>query len=64
MLIQEYKFNVSNIELHLDISPVNAGQGTSRFSDMLSGYVQGYGLGFRLKPYAWASQSVADKHSK
>tara|TARA_Y100000592_G_scaffold50021_1_gene79213 strand:- start:19207 stop:19692 length:486 start_codon:yes stop_codon:yes gene_type:complete len=64
MLIQEYKFNVSNIELHLDVSPVSAGQGTSRFSDMLSGYVQGYGLGFRLKPDAWASQSVADKHSK
>ena len=64
MLIDEYKFNISNIELHLDISSANAGEGTSKFSDMLGGYVQGYGLEYRIKPNAWASQSVADRHSK
>ena len=33
-------------------------------TDMLKGYVQGYGVDYRLKPDAWASQTIADKHSK
>ena len=64
LLIEEYNFDSSIIELHLDVSPVSAGNGTSKFSDMLKGYVQGYGFDFRLKPEAWASQSIADRHSK
>ena len=53
-----------DIELHLDVSPFAAKNGTSKFSEMLRGYVQGYGFGCKLKPNAWASQTVADKHSK
>jgi len=53
-----------NIELHLDVSPFGAKNGTSKFSEMLRGYVQGYGFECKLKPNAWASQTVADKHSK
>ena len=64
MLMEEYNFNPVNIELHLDVSPFSAGNATSKFSDMLRGYVQGYGFDYRLKPEAWASQSIADKHSK
>ena len=64
MLMEEYNFNPANIELHLDVSPFSAGNATSKFSDMLKGYVQGYGFDYRLKPEAWASQSIADKHSK
>ena len=63
-LIEEYGFNPHNIELHLDVSPFSAGNATSKFSDMLKGYVQGYGFDYQLKPNAWASQSIADKHSK
>ncbi len=63
-LMEEYNFDPSLIELHLDVSPFSAGNATSKFSDMLKGYVQGYGFDFRLKPNAWASQSIADKHSK
>jgi predicted RNase H-related nuclease YkuK (DUF458 family) len=63
-LMEEYSFDPSLIELHLDVSPFAAGNATSKFSDMLKGYVQGYGFDFRLKPDAWASQSIADKHSK
>lgn len=63
-LMDEYGFNPSSIELHLDVSPFSAGNATSKFSDMLKGYVQGYGFDYRLKPDAWASQSIADKHSK
>ena len=64
LLMEEYGFDPSRIELHLDVSPFSAGNATSKFSDMLKGYVQGYGFDYRLKPDAWASQSIADKHSK
>jgi predicted RNase H-related nuclease YkuK (DUF458 family) len=64
MLMDEYNFNPSNIELHLDVSPFGANNGTSKYSDMLKGYVQGFGVDYRLKPDAWASQTIADKHSK
>lgn len=64
MLMTKYGFDCNNIELHLDVSPFNANNGTSRLSDAMKGYVQGYGLSCRLKPNAWASQSIADRHSK
>ena len=64
MLMEEYSFDPGNIELHLDVSPFSANNGTSKYSDMLKGYVQGYGVDYRLKPDAWASQTIADKHSK
>lgn len=63
-LMEDHGFESDNIEVHLDVSPFNANNGTSRLSDMMKGYVQGYGLSCRLKPNAWASQSIADKHSK
>ena len=59
-----YSILPQDIELHLDVSPFAAKNGTSKFSEMLRGYVQGYGFGCKLKPNAWASQTVADKHSK
>lgn len=64
LLIEEYDYNPSFIEVHLDVSPFTAGNATSKFSEMLKGYVQGHGLDYKLKPDAWASQSIADKHSK
>ena len=64
LLMDKHKINPKNIELHMDVSPFTAGNGTSKYSDMLKGYVQGYGVDFKLKPDAWASQTVADKHSK
>ena len=64
LLIEEYNYNPEIIEVHLDVSPFSAGNATSKFSEMLKGYVQGYGLDYKLKPDAWASQSIADKHSK
>ena len=52
------------IEVHVDASPFSSNNGTSKFSEMLKGYVHGAGYVCKLKPHAWASQSVADKHSK
>jgi len=31
---------------------------------MLTGFAKGSGFNVKIKPNAWASQSVADKHSK
>ena len=64
LLLQFEKISPENIELHLDVSPFHLNNGTSRFSDMLKGYVAGHGLECRIKPNAWASQTVADRHSK
>ena len=52
------------IELHLDVSNKHAESKTSKFADMLIGYAKGSGFDCKIKPHAWASQSVADKHSK
>ena len=64
LFMDEYGVSSENIELHLDVSQFAANNGTSRYSDMLKGYVQGFGVDYRLKPDAWASQTIADKHSK
>ena len=64
LFMNEYGIDPQNIELHLDVSPFGANNGTSKYSDMLKGYVQGFGVDYRLKPDAWASQTIADKHSK
>ena len=64
LFMDEYGIDPKNIELHLDVSPFGSNNGTSRYSDMLKGYVQGFGVDYRLKPDAWASQTIADKHSK
>jgi len=63
-LMNNYNFIPQDLELHLDVSPFSIKNGTSPFSDMLKGYVQGYGFKCKIKPDAWASQSIADRHSK
>ena len=60
----EFKIPHNNIEVHIDASPVEAKMKTSRFIEMLQGYVTGAGFIYKVKPNAWASQTVADKHSK
>ncbi len=52
-----------DIEIHIDSSS-KEGEKSSKMSDMLIGYAKGAGFKCRIKPEAWASNSVADKHSK
>ena len=52
------------LELHLDISPQENNEGTSHLAKMLVGYVKGSGYECKIKPYAFAAASIADKHSK
>jgi hypothetical protein len=63
-VMEEYNIDPNFFELHVDVSPFELKMATSKFSDMLSGYVSGAGFECRIKPNAWASQTVADKHSK
>ena len=63
-ILDECNLDPKNIELHLDVSPFEKNNSTSKLSVMLKGYVQGFGVDYRLKPDAWASQTIADKHSK
>ena len=64
VLMEDWGVHPKDIELHLDVSPFSANNGTSKFSEMLKGYVVGFGLDCKLKPNAWAGQTIADKHSK
>ena len=48
----------------LDISPQENNEGTSHLAKMLVGYVKGSGYECKIKPYAFAAASIADKHSK
>ena len=50
------------IELHIDVS--NKNSKTSKFAKFLTQYARSSGFDCKIKPYAWASASVADKHSK
>jgi uncharacterized protein len=52
------------IELHLDVSSADKQEKTSHLAKMLIGYVKGSGYDCKIKPYAFAANSIADKHSK
>ena len=53
----------ADIEIHIDANAKKE-EATGRFSDMLVGYAKGAGFRCKIKPDAWASSSIADKHSK
>ena len=53
----------ADIEIHIDANS-KKGEPTARFADMLMGYAKGAGFKCKVKPEAWASNSIADKHSK
>ena len=49
---------------NFDISASSKNNGTSRFAELLTGYAKSTGFECKIKPYAFAAASVADKHSK
>ena len=65
-LAQQISENIPDIklELHLDISNTEKGEGTSYLANMLIGYVKGSGFECKIKPDAFAAATIADKHSK
>jgi predicted RNase H-related nuclease YkuK (DUF458 family) len=57
------EFPNADIEIHIDAN-AKKNEASGRFSDMLIGYAKGAGFRCKIKPDAWASSSIADKHSK
>jgi len=53
----------ADIEIHIDANS-KKDQPTGKFAEMLMGYAKGAGFRCKIKPDAWASNSIADKHSK
>jgi len=53
-----------DIELHLDVSPSEKKEKSSKFADMLIGYAKGVGFECKIKPDAFAATTIADKHTK
>ncbi len=53
-----------NLEIHVDVSPEEKNEKTSRMAKMLKGYATGSGFKCKIKPEAFAATTVADKHTK
>ena len=53
----------AEIEMHIDIGR-NVKCKTRSFVDAITGWVRSTGVPCKIKPDAWASASVADKHTK
>ena len=56
-------FPNKKITLHAD-SNTDAKHKSSKFTDIFRNWAKGIGCDFASKPDAWASSSIADKHSK
>jgi len=54
----------TKLELHLDVSSADKKEKTSHLAKMLIGYVRGSGYECKVKPHAFAANSIADRHSK
>ncbi len=52
-----------DIEIHVDIGSTDRSK-TRAFVDSITGWVRGLGVPCKIKPHAWASASVADRHTK
>jgi predicted RNase H-related nuclease YkuK (DUF458 family) len=57
------RFPGAELEVHLDIGTGKKSK-TRKFTTMLTSYAKSAGFKCKIKPYAWASAAVADRHSK
>ena len=57
------RFPSAELEVHLDIGTGQKSK-TRKFTAMLTSYAKNAGFKCKVKPYAWASAAVADRHSK
>lgn len=53
----------AEIEVHIDIGSTSKSK-TRVYVDELRGWVTAAGFDCKIKPHAWASASIADRHSK
>ncbi len=57
------KYPSAEIEVHVDVGTTNR-SATRHFVDAINGWVKGIGFKCKVKPYSWASSSIADSHTK
>jgi len=53
----------AEVELHIDIGSTKKSE-TRKMINLVKGWVTGTGFKFKIKPYSWASSSLADWHTK
>ena len=57
------KYPLAEIEVHVDVGTTKR-SATRQFVDTINGWVKGIGFKCKVKPYSWASSSIADSHTK
>jgi predicted RNase H-related nuclease YkuK (DUF458 family) len=57
------KIHNLDVEIHVDVGKTERSK-TRKFADSIIGWVKSSGVSCKVKPNAWASASVADKHTK
>ncbi|MDB4337407.1 ribonuclease H-like YkuK family protein [bacterium] len=57
------RYPEADIEVHVDVGRTQRSE-TRKFADSISGWLKCAGIPCKMKPYSWASSSVADWHTK
>ena len=57
------KIHNANIEIHADINP-NCKFKSSKYKNMLTGYITGCGFSFKIKPESFVASGIADCHTR
>ena len=53
----------ANIEIHADVNP-DAKHLSSKYKNMISGYIAGCGFDVKVKPLSFVASSIADQHTR
>lgn len=53
----------ANIEIHADVNP-NAKHLSSKYKNMITGYITGCGFNVKVKPLSFVASSIADLHTR
>tara|TARA_B100000963_G_C22452890_1_gene591974 strand:- start:213 stop:689 length:477 start_codon:yes stop_codon:yes gene_type:complete len=53
----------AKIEIHADVNP-DAKHLSSKYKNMISGYIQGCGFNVKIKPDSFVASSIADHHTR
>ena len=53
----------ANIEIHADVNP-DSKYLSSKYKNMISGYISGCGFDVKVKPLSFVASSIADQHTR
>ena len=53
----------ANIEIHADVNP-DSRYLSSKYKNMISGYITGCGFSVKVKPLSFVASSIADLHTR